>query len=190
MSVQEVSILCPAPFCPAGTTSPHRRLLPGVASGPPPCGGWLRIRSRSQSWCLRILRGCSRLFRCRCRLFPHQIPIYPRFLPPPLWDTCPLPPLRHLAYPQNRLCRNELRDRILSPEDRCPGPHDPRLLESTHQGGVDQLSVPPLAGQSSCQPLCYPALEGVQGRLHPLGKYPRLRPEEEDLLCHGSIKAV
>ena len=33
-------------------------------------------------------------------------------------------------------------------------------------------------------------LEGVQDRLHRLGKYPRLRPEEEDLLCHSSIKTV
>ena len=32
------------------------------------------------------------------------------------------------------------------------------------------------------------ALEGVQGRLYPLGEDPGLRPEEEDLLCHGNIK--
>ena len=33
-----------------------------------------------------------------------------------------------------------------------------------------------------------PALERVQVSLHPLGKYPGFRPEEEDLLCHGNIK--
>ena len=170
MSVRAVSILRPAPFCPAGTTGSQGRLLPGVARGPPPRGGWLWIRSRSRSRCLRLLRGCSRLFRCRCRIFPRQIPIYSRLLLPPLWDTCPPPPLHHLAEPQNWSCRNKLCNRILSPEDRCPGPHDPRLLESTRQVGVDPLSVPTLAGKFSCQPPCYPALEGVQGRLHPLAK--------------------
>ena len=45
-----------------------------------------------------------------------------------LWDSCPPPSLHHLAEPKNRPCRNKLRDRILSPEDRCLGPHDPRLL--------------------------------------------------------------
>ena len=190
MFVRAVLILRPAPFCPAGTTCSQGRLLPGVACGPPPRGVCLRIRSRSRSRCLSLLRAFSRLFCCRCRLFPRQIPIYSRLLPPPMWDTCPPLPLRHLADPQNRSSRNELRDRILSPEDQFPGPHDPHLFEITRQGGVNPLSVPPPAGQSSCQPPCYPDLEGVQGRLHPLGKYPRLRPEEEDLLCHGSIKTV
>ena len=37
---------------------------------------------------------------------------------------------------QNRPRRNELRDRILSPEDRCPRPHYPRFLGSSRQGGV------------------------------------------------------
>ena len=33
-----------------------------------------------------------------------------------------------------------------------------------------------------------PALEGVQGRFHFPRQNPGLRPEEEDLLCHGDVK--
>ena len=32
------------------------------------------------------------------------------------------------------------------------------------------------------------ALEGVQGRFHLPRQYPGLRPEEEDLMCHGNIE--
>ena len=54
----------------------------------------------------------------------------------------------------------------------------PAALRTPTGGGVNLISVPPTAGQSSCQPPCYPALEGVQGRLHPLCEYPQLLPEE------------
>ena len=135
MPVRGGSILRPTPLRPAGTTDSQGRLLPSAVRGPPRRGGWFRIRFRSRSRCLRLLRVCSRLFRCRCRLFPRQTPIYSRLLPPPLWDTCPPPLLRHLAELQNWSCRNELRDRIMSPESQCPGPHDPCLLENLRQGG-------------------------------------------------------
>ena len=94
----------------------------------------------------------------------------------------------HLAESQNRSRHNELRDRILSPEDLCPRSLYPRFLGSSRQGEVHPLSVPPTAWHASRQPSCYPALERVQGSLHPLGEDPGLRPEEEDLLCHGNIK--
>ena len=111
MPVRGGSILRPAPLRSAGTTDSQGRLLPGAARGSPRRGGWFRIRFRSRYRCLRLRPVCSRLFRCRCRLFPRQTPIYSRLLPPPLWDTCPPPPLRHLSEPQNRLCCNKLRDR-------------------------------------------------------------------------------
>ena len=74
------------------------------------------------------------------------------------------------------------------PEDRCPRLHYPLFLGSSRQGEVHPLSVPPTVWNVSRQTLCYPALERVQGSLHPLGEDPGLRPEEEDLMCHGNIK--
>ena len=109
------SILRPAPLRPNGTTDSQGRLLPGAARGPLRRGGWVRFRFRSRSRCLRRCLVCSRLRRCRCRLFPCQPPIKSRLLPPSMLDSCTPPPLRHLTEPQNRPCRNKLRDRILSP---------------------------------------------------------------------------
>ena len=103
-------------------------------------------------------------------------------------NRAPPTSLRHLTEPQNRPRRIKLRDRVLSPEDRRPDPHDSRLLQSPRQGWVKPCFISPPAGLPSCQPPCYPALEGVQGRFHLPRSYPRLRSEEEDLLCHGSIE--
>ena len=100
----------------------------------------------------------------------------------------PPPPLRPLTEYQNRPRRNELRDRILSPDDQCPRSHYPRFLVSSRQGEVQPLPIPPTAWHAPRQTPCYPALERVQGSLHPLRKDPGLRPKEEDLLCHGNIK--
>ena len=36
----------------------------------------------------------------------------------------------------------------------------------------------------------HPALKGFQGRLHLPRKNLRLHPEEEDLLCHGSVEIM
>ena len=74
------------------------------------------------------------------------------------------PSLRALTEGQNRLRCNELRDRILSPEDRWPHPHDPRVLYCSRQGEVLPLPVPPSAWKSPRQPPSDPDLEGVQGR--------------------------
>ena len=100
-------------------------------------------------------------------------------------DPCPPPSLRALAEGQNRSRRDELRDRILSPEDRCPHPHYPCRLRCSHQGEAEPIFVPPPAWGPPCQAPGDPALEGVQGRLHLSRQDPGLRPEEEDLLCHG-----
>ena len=64
------------------------------------------------------------------------------------------------------------------------------LLGSSCQGEVQPLPVPPTAWHAPRQPPCYPALERVQSSLYPFGKNPGLRPEEEDLLCHGNIQIV
>ena len=48
----------------------------------------------------------------------------------------------------------------------------PASLRTHARGGVGPLSVPPTAWHLSCQTPCYPALEGVQGRLHTLGEDP------------------
>ena len=99
------------------------------------------------------------------------------------------PPLfRPLTESQNWPRCNKLRDRILSPEDRCTHPHNPCVLYCSRQGEVLPLPVPPSAWQSPRQPPRNPALEGVQVRLHLHCQYPGLRPEEEDLLCHGNIE--
>ena len=55
------------------------------------------------------------------------------------------------------------------------------LCEGTEQQGGGHGS--PKDGQLPS----YPALERIQGIIHPFGKHPGLRPEEEDLLCHGNI---
>ena len=116
-------------------------------------------------------------------LFRSAPPIFGGYVPPP-------PLFRPLTESQNRPRCNELRDRILSPEDRCTCPHNPCVLYCSRQGEVLPLPVPTSAWQSPRQPPSDPALEGVQGRLHLHCQYPGLRPEEEDLLCHGNIEIV
>ena len=106
-----------------------------------------------------------------------------------LWGACvPPPSFRPLTEIQNRPHCNELRDRILSPEDQCPRPHDPCVLYCYRQGGVLPLPVPPSAWGSPRQEPSDPALEGVQGRFQFPRQNPGLRPKEEDLLCHGDVE--
>ena len=136
---------------------------------------------RRRSRCLRPCSGCCRPFSLRLRVFaplPRQSPIYSRLLPPSLGDPCPPPSFQTLTEGQNRPRCNKLRDRILSPEDRCPHPHDPRVLDCSRQGEVLPLPVPPSAWSSPCQSPSDPALEGVQGRFHFPRQNPGLRPEE------------
>ena len=127
-------IFRPAPFRPTGATGPQWRLLP---------------RSLFRSWCLRLrcrrCRPCSCLRVCFSRrlrsfvLLPRQPPVDPGLLPPSLGDQCPPLLLRPLTECQNWPRRNKLRDRILSPEDRCPCSHYPRVLCSSRQGEVQPL---------------------------------------------------
>ena len=140
---------------------------------PPP---WCRPRSTS-SW----------------GLVPNPFPLPILVSPSPLWLLPPvLLPMPPFTSPYSNLIPNaptaavgHVSPAAASPPCRVPEsfvsqwiarpyyfsrgtmswPSQPRLLESTHQGGVDPLSVPPPAGLSSCQTTCYPALEGIQGRL-------------------------
>ena len=84
-----------------------------------------------------------------------------RAVPTIVGGPMPPPPLCPLTEYQNRPHRNELRDRVVSPEDRCPCSHYPRFLGSSRQGEVQPLPVPPTAGHSPRQPPSYPALERV-----------------------------
>ena len=62
-----------------------------------------------------------------------------------LWGThVPPPSFRPLTDYQNRPRCNKLRDRILSPEDRCPRSHYPCVLCCSRQGGGTATSRPSL----------------------------------------------
>ena len=56
------------------------------------------------------------------------------------------PSFRALAEGQNRPRCNELRNRILSPEDRCPYPHDPAFLKAPARGRYFHFPSLPLRG--------------------------------------------
>ena len=114
--------------CYVTAISPLEPLASSDASSP---------RSLSRSWCLRrrlLPCSCVRVSRCFRRsffLFSRQLPVDAGLLPPLLGDPCPPPLLRPLTESQNRSRRNELRDHILCPEERCPRSHYPHFLGSS-----------------------------------------------------------